>query len=130
MLNAFHELIDAASSDGDRLDDLDPEKAGQFVLIDENAAALCFIIHVEVKDKRHLHLGKLQRDEQAAPQVLRVSHLDDNARPVRNQHVARDLLVFRHRHEPKSALLPTFGLPINRILFRLESRKRSPSLEP
>src|SRR3990172_10824661 len=99
MLDAFEEPVYAAPSDGDGLDHFYAEHPRQLFLIYHDAAALGLIIHVEIKDKRYAHLGKLQRDEETATQVLGIGHLDDHARPVREQHIPRDLFILGHRDQ-------------------------------
>src|SRR3990172_7228978 len=57
MLNAFEEPVYAAPPDGDGLDHFYAEHLRQLILIYHDAAAPGLIIHIEIKDKRHAHLG-------------------------------------------------------------------------
>ena len=67
-----------------------------------DAARLCLVVHVQHEHRRNLELPELQRDEQRAPEVLRVGHLHDHGavRAADRAHeVPRDLLVLAHREE-------------------------------
>jgi hypothetical protein len=54
-----------------------------------------FIDHIQRQHHRHAALGELRREQEHAPQVACVAHLDDELRGPFSEHAACDQFVFR-----------------------------------
>ena len=70
--------------------------------VDADPAGLGLVVHVEHEHRRHLELPELQRQQQRAPQVLRVGdlHHDRAVLPAHRAHeVPGDLLVLAQRQQ-------------------------------
>src|SRR3990172_1864758 len=60
MLDAFQEFVDKHPYDRHGLDHFNTEHLREFFLMNDDAAAPCLVIHIQVEDKRDPHLGELK----------------------------------------------------------------------
>ena len=95
----LHELVGVLLAQGGDLDHLAAQLAGQGVDVDLVAALLEQVKHVEAEHDGQAALEDLRGEIEVALEVRRVNEVDDGARAVLDEVVARDDLLGRVRRE-------------------------------